>query len=296
MMSVMHHLDVTAPDGRTLEVLAAESGDLPLVAHHGTPGAADAYQPFADAAAQRGLRLVSYSRPGYGRSAPRPGRTVGSVVEDVATVLDALGTDRFVTYGWSGGGPHALACAALLPGRCLASACIAGVAPARAEGLDWLAGMGEENVEEFRAMAAGPDALSDWLTGAAAGLREVSADEIVTALGDLLPEADRAVLTGDFAENMAAGMRHALSAGIDGWLEDDLAFDADWGFDLAAIERPVTVWQGSEDRMVPFAHGQWLAAHVSGASVRLLDGEGHLSLMLGGGFERMLDDLLTAAG
>lgn len=269
-------------DGRTLEYLVAgPAGGTPLVLHNGTPTAAMLFAPMVAAAERHGLRVVAYSRPGYGGSSPRPGRTVAAVAADVAALLDALGADRFVTLGWSGGGPHALASAALLPDRCLAVATVAGVAPYGAEGLDWSAGMGAENLAEFAAAAAGPGPLSDYLTGEAAGLAQVKAEEVAAALGDLVSEVDRKALTDEFADYTAAAFRAALSAGIAGWRDDDLAFVQDWGFDLDGITVPVSVWQGAEDRMVPFAHGRWLAGRLAGATAHLLPTEGHLSLMLG---------------
>ena len=148
---------VPAAGGRQLEVLVSGPEDgLPLVFHEGTPGGLVAFPPMVTAAAERGLRTVMYARPGYGASTPQPGRRVADAAADVTAVLDALGAGDFVTAGWSGGGPHALACAALLPGRCRAAATIAGVAPRQADGLDWLAGMGEENLAEFAAAQAQP--------------------------------------------------------------------------------------------------------------------------------------------
>jgi pimeloyl-ACP methyl ester carboxylesterase len=184
-----------------------------------------------------------------------------------------------VTVGWSGGGPHALACAALLPGRCLGAATMAGVAPYQAAGLDWLAGMGDENLEEFGAAVASVPALDRFLTSAAAELAQVQAADVVASFGDLLSEVDQRALTGEFAEYLAASSRYAVSAGIAGWREDDLAFVADWGFRLDNLRIPVAIWQGDQDRMVPEAHGRWLAAHVAGAEAHLLPGEGHLSLV-----------------
>ncbi len=149
--------------GRTLEYLVeGPAGALPLVLHHGTPGGAVRQAPIFDAVTGRGLRILQYSRPGYGGSSSHPGRLVADAAADVVTLLDTIGADEFVTAGWSGGGPHALACAALLPGRCLAAATISGVAPHAAEGLDWLAGMGDENLAEFGAAAAGPAALTTY--------------------------------------------------------------------------------------------------------------------------------------
>jgi pimeloyl-ACP methyl ester carboxylesterase len=265
---------------------------IALIVHHGTPGAGVDYEPFVRAAADRGLRHVSYSRPGYAGTPRRRGRTVAGCAADVERMLDELGAERCYTLGWSGGGPHALACAALMPDRVIKAATIAGVAPWDAEGLDFLAGMGEENIEEFAQIEAGEEALRAWLEKEAAGLRDVSGEQVAASLGDLIGEADRAVLTGEFADHMATTMRVAIGDGIDGWLDDDLAFRAPWGFDLGAIEVPVTIWQGDDDRMVPFAHGQWLAAHVRGARAELRPGEGHISITLAH-YGQILDDLLA---
>ena len=265
---------------------------IPLITHHGTPGAGVEYEPFMRAAHERRLRHVPYSRPGYAGTPRQPGRTVASCAADVERMLDELGADRCYTLGWSGGGPHALACAALLPDRVIKAATIAGVAPWDAEGLDFLAGMGAENVAEFAAIEAGEDALRAYLEPQAAGLHDVTAEQIAAALGDLIGEADRAVLAGDFAEYLARSMRTAVGHGVDGWLDDDLAFRAAWGFDVDAIEVPVTIWQGDDDRMVPFAHGQWLAANVHSARAELRPGEGHISIALAH-YGEILDDLLA---
>ena len=285
-------------DGRQLEVLAAgpESG-LPLVMHNGTPVGPVAHRPMTEAAAARGLRMVICARPGYGESTPRPGRRVADVTQDVAAVLDELGAPYFVTVGWSGGGPHALACAVRLPGRCLAAATMAGVAPYRAEGLDWLAGMGAENVSEFGAAEAGNGPLTSYLEAEAGGLAAITGSEVAAELGSLVSAADKAAATGEFADYLAAGFRAAVRNGIAGWRDDDLAFIADWGFTMAdaGAGAPVAVWQGDQDMMVPWAHGSWLAAHVPGARAHLLPGEGHLTLGLTS-FGAILDDLLDLAG
>ena len=281
-------------DGRTLEyVVEGPPGGLPLVMHHGTPQGAVRYAPLFDAATERGLRVVLHSRPGYASSTARPGRRVADVAADVVELLDAIGADSFVIAGWSGGGPHALACAALLPGRCKAAATIAGVAPYDAEGLDWLAGMGEENIAEFGAAALGVEQLDGFLAETAGELAQVRAEEVVAAFGDLLSEVDRKALVGGFADYLAESTRHAVSAGIDGWREDDLAFLADWGFPLDDLVVPVSIWQGDQDRMVPFAHGRWLSAHVAGAETHLVPGEGHLSII--DNFHAIVAHLLRSA-
>jgi pimeloyl-ACP methyl ester carboxylesterase len=250
-----------------------------------------------EAAATLGLRTVIYSRPGYGGSAPHPGRLVADAAADAAAILDHIGAGPFVTAGWSGGGPHALACAALLPGRCLAAATIAGVAPYGGDGLDRLDGMGPENVQEFAAATAGEAALAGMLKEGSDALREITAADLAAGLGGLLSEADNAVISGDFAEYLAASFRAAVTTGTAGWRDDDLAFVRDWGFPLGGdgAGAPVTIWQGGQDRMVPYAHGAWLAGHLPGARAHLLPGEGHLSLAVNA-FDQVLADILDLAG
>lgn len=269
-------------------------GGETVVFHTGTPSGGDLFEGWVAAGAQRGLRHVAYSRPGYGGSDRRPGRTVADCAQDVAAIADELEIERFYTVGWSGGGPHALACAAVLGDRVLAAATLAGVAPYRADGLDWLDGMGDENIEEFAAAAAGKVELAAYLESAAAEIVGVVADQLRDALGGLISAVDHAALSGEMGEYMVQSTDVGLGGGTAGWLDDDLAFLADWGFELRAIARPVTVWQGSQDRMVPSAHGRWLAAQIPGAKARLLADEGHLSLVVGR-YGAVLDELIAAS-
>jgi pimeloyl-ACP methyl ester carboxylesterase len=285
---------IQLPDGRHLDVQVSGPADgLPLVFHHGTPGAATPMRALERAAHARGLRLVTTSRPGYGDSTRQPGRSVVEVVADTEAVLASLGAERCVTMGWSGGGPHTLACGARL-GAAAAVLVVAGVAPYEADGLDWMAGMGEENIVEFSAALQGEDHLRSLLRQQGEALRDIRADDIVTSMESLLPDVDRAALTGEFGEDIAASFREAVRVSVDGWLDDDLAFAKPWGFSLAEIEVPTMIWQGSADLMVPFAHGQWLASRLPAASGHLEDGEGHLSIGLGK-LDIMLDELVKAA-
>ncbi len=287
---------VPAADGRALEILALGPADgLPLVFHAGTPGGLVGYGPMTDAATELGLRTVLYGRPGYGASAQQPGRLVADAAADVAAILDHLGAGSFVTVGWSGGGPHALACAALLPARCLAAASIAGVAPRGGDGLDWLGDMAPENVQEFGAAADGEAALTSLLEAAADEMRDITPAALKDGLGGLVSDADKAVVNGDFAEYLAESFRAALATGIAGWRDDDLAFVQDWGFALNGAGAPIAIWQGGQDQMVPFAHGAWLAAQLPGARAHLLPGEGHLTLAATA-FGQVLADLLDLAG
>jgi pimeloyl-ACP methyl ester carboxylesterase len=295
-MADEQRITIPADDGRVIEALVAGPDDaLPLVFHTGTPSGLVWNAPLAEAAAARGLRTVLYARPGYSGSTPQPGRLVADAAADVDKILERIGADEFVTAGWSGGGPHALACAALLPVRCLAAATIAGVAPYDSPGLDWMAGMAEENHEEFGAALAGEADLITFLDGAAGPLREISAAQVADGLGGLLSDTDKAALTAEFADHLAASLRAAVSPGIDGWRDDDLAFTRDWGLSLDALGHatPVAIWQGDQDRMVPQTHGAWLAANIQLARARFRPGEGHLSLINRIG--EILDDLMTLA-
>jgi pimeloyl-ACP methyl ester carboxylesterase len=294
MTERMRRMQVPGPEGRALDVVVAGPDDGGVVlAHHGTPGSALLLSAQADAGAARGLRHVSYSRPGYGDSDRAEGRSVADCARDAAAVLDALGAETCVTVGWSGGGPHALACAALLGDRVRSAASIAGVAPYEAEGLDWSAGMGQENLDEFGAARRGEAALLPYLRQEAAAFGRVTGPELAQAFGDLVDEVDRAALTGQVADEIAAQIREGLRSDVWGWLDDDLAFLRPWGFDLQAIAVPVAVWQGGQDRMVPEAHGPWLASHIAGARARFDPRHGHISLLTDD-YGEVLDDLLAA--
>ena len=282
---------------RQLEALVSGPPDgLTVVLQNGTPAGLMAAPLIAAATAERGLRLVLYARPGYEGSTPDPGRQVAGAAADLGAVLDALGAAEFVTVGWSGGGPHALACAALLPGRCLAAATMAGPAPRQADGLDWWQGMGQENLAEFQAAEAGQQALTSFLEPAAREMASLTGADVVAGLGDLVSAADKAAVTAEFADYLAASFRAAVAGGVAGWRDDDLAFVTDWGFTMAdaSLGAPVAVWQGDQDMMVPWSHGQWLAEHIPGARAHLLPGEGHLTLVHV--FGAILDDLMDLAG
>lgn len=271
-----------------LQVLLDDGHDgRPLVFHWGTPCAAVWFEALARAANHAGLRLVTYSRPGYDGSTPHPGRRVADVALDVSAILDAVGADTFLSLGWSGGGPSSLACAALLPERCLAAGSIAGVAPYSAEGIDWMAGMGQGNIDEFSAAVAGEGALRSMLAQAGAELKTLQGADLAASLGTLMSDVDKEALTTDFANMVAASFRGSVERGIEGWIEDDLAFVADWGFSLADIKIPVAIWHGAQDRMVPLTHGKWQASQIPGVQAHLVPDEGHLSIPI-----RFLDEIV----
>ena len=272
---------VTTPDGRTLTV--HEGGDpdgFPLLFISGTPGSSTLFDDHVRDAEERGIRLFSYDRPGYGGSTRSQGRNVASCAADIAAVCDALGIERLAVWGISGGGPHALAAAALLPDRVAAAAALAPCAPFDAEGLDFFAGMGEQNIEEFGMVVADP--LGETHLASAERERQnllsATPEQLVELWSTLLGPADREVATGEFAAALLEHIRAGLEPSVDGWLDDDVAFVSPWGFDLSDIRVPVLLWQGEQDRFVPFAHGVWLAEHIPGVDARLTAEDGHLTL------------------
>jgi pimeloyl-ACP methyl ester carboxylesterase len=267
---------VTTPDGRTLAV--QEAGDpagLPVVVHYGTPMNRRLYGPHAADAASRGLRLISYDRPGYGGSTPQPGRLVADCAADVRTICESLGLSRIAVWGISGGGPHALATAALLPGLVVAAASLAGPAPYDADGLDWFDGMGKANADGFRLRVTDPAAARAEADAERKLVLATSAADMAAELSSLFSPTDAAAFTGELADYVVLSFREALAPGIEGWWEDQCAQVSPWGFEPASISVPVLVVQGRQDQFVPFGHGQWLAAQIPAAEAWLREDDGH---------------------
>lgn len=222
-----------------------------------------------------------------------PDRRVVDVVADTSEVLASLGVESCLVAGWSGGGPHALACAAGLE-RVAGALVIAGLAPFEAVDLQWLEGMGEENVVEFGAALQGEDVLRTLLESQWEDLRVATVEGVIASMNSLLPAVDRAIITDEFGEDLAAQFHEAVRVSVDGWIDDDLAFAQPWGFELSSISVPTMIWQGGADLMVPFAHGRWLAANIPGVNAHLEADEGHLSIGVGA-LDAMLDELVAAS-
>jgi pimeloyl-ACP methyl ester carboxylesterase len=272
---------IPGPESRKLQIYQAGQMDgVPVLVHSGTPGSGLLYDLWVEDAHARGIRLIGYDRPGYGGSSPDPGRSVASVARDVQSIASSLGLKRLLTWGVSGGGPHALACAALLPDLVAAAASIASPAPFGAEGLDWIAGMGEDNVAEFGAALKGRQPLERFIRGAAEEILAADPEALVQALRSLLSAVDAAAVTEGFGAYLLEAMGQGIQDRRDGWIDDDLAFVSAWRFDLGQIRIPVLLMQGEQDRMVPFAHARWLAACIPGVEARLEPDEGHLTLQV----------------
>jgi pimeloyl-ACP methyl ester carboxylesterase len=270
------------PEGRTLAFAVwGDSGGFPILALHGTPGCRLGRWSREELYADLGVCLVTHDRAGYGRSDRNHGRRVVDEVADVRALADELGFDRFGVSGGSGGGPHALACAALLPDRVVRAICAVGVAPFGTPGLEqdaWLAGMDPENIKEFGWALAGEDVLTRELQALQQQFEERARVDPSTVLQDVdMSESDRAELARpERAQILRESTFEWALNGVGGWVDDELAFLQPWGFDLADISVPVLVRYGMTDVFVPPAHGEWLAANVPGCIVKIDDAAGHL--------------------
>ena len=264
-------------DGRELEI--HENGitsDKAIVFHHGTPDHASTWGDWLDMAASLGIRAISYSRAGYGTSDRNPGRSIITNNGDITQVLQGKSISRFVSIGQSGGGPHSLAstCDPLNVG----AISLAGVGAYGASDLDFLEGMGPENHDEFGAALSGEKTIEEWMNKNALAFKNVTEADIIEAFGGLIGDADKAALRDGGAAKIAASTRSALAVSFDGWIDDDLAFVKNWGFELSTITKPVFLWQGDDDFMVPHAHSYWLEKHIPTATLSFKPGEGHISL------------------
>ncbi|RSN36154.1 alpha/beta hydrolase [Amycolatopsis sp. WAC 01416] len=262
---MVNESDVDLGDGTTLHTYDTGGAGPVVFWHHGTPNVGAPPAPLFAAAERLGLRWVSYDRPGYGGSSPRPGRDVASAASDVEKVADALGIERFAVFGHSGGGPHAFACAALLPERVSAMVAVASMAPYDADGLDYFAGMSAAGVGSLTAALAGREAKADY---------EASAEydaEMFTA-------SDHAALAGDWKWFLDV-VGPAVEGGPGGLIDDDLAYVAPWGFQPSDVKTPVLLLHGGADRIAPLAHGEWLARQCAAAESRTFPEEGHISVL-----------------
>jgi len=257
--------DVRLDDGRVLH--AYDSGPdaaarLVLVWHHGSPQTGAPLEPVLAAAAARGIRVLSYGRPSYGGSSSQPGRDVASSAADVAAVADAFGVDRFAAMGASGGAPHALAGAALLPGRVVGAVSIAGIAP-YTDAFDWFDGM------------RSPGGLRAALHGREARERFAETEEFDPE--QFLP-ADFAALEGEWA-SLGADVGRSEQFGPGGLIDDDVAFTMPWGFELDQVRAPVLLVQGEGDRVVPRRHAAWLLSRLPRAQLWMRLDDGHVSVL-----------------
>jgi pimeloyl-ACP methyl ester carboxylesterase len=278
---------VLTQDRRTLLVL--ERGDPdghPVLVHNGTPNSRLMFDRDVARARARGVRLISYDRPGCGGSSPHPGRTIADCAGDVRTIAAAMEIECLGVWGISGGGPHALACAALLPDLVPAVAVLASIAPWGAAGLDYFDGMGEFNLEEIQLAVNDPVRAKERREALRLEMLATEPEGLRAYLSTLLAPVDAEVLTGELAKYLVESAHVGLEPGCEGWWEDSAAMIAPWGFEFGSICTPVLLLHGRQDRFVPFAHGEWLAAQIPRVTTILTDDDGHLTLL-----ERHLDEV-----
>jgi pimeloyl-ACP methyl ester carboxylesterase len=266
---------------RTFTIYDDGATDGPVILqHHGTPLAGGPFSAWVDDVIARGARLICYDRPGYGGSTPMPGRTVADAAADSEAIMDTLGVETFATWGISGGGPHALACATLLPDRVIAAASLAGVAPFDARGLNYFLGMGADNLAEIGLTMAGREHIEPFLKQAAADMLESTATQIKESISTLVSAPDRTVLDGSIGEYWISSLPVTFAHGAGGWVDDDLALVVPFGFELGTIAVPTLIVHGRQDCFVPVAHGEWLAGAIPRAEAWISDDEGHLTLLV----------------
>jgi pimeloyl-ACP methyl ester carboxylesterase len=271
-------------DGRTLAY--CEWGDpngAPVFSLHGTPGSRITRHPDNEVYRRAGVRCITYDRAGYGRSTRLKGRSAAHAAADVAAIADALGIRRFAVTGGSGGGPHSLACGALLGDRVTRCASVVSPAPYGPEGLErteWLRGMVEGNMRELDWSLAGEDTLRPELQSETDEMLSVLGQDRDQPLGEgyeLAPSDLEIMARPDIKGMLDESMRVGCGETIDGFVDDDLSLVLGWGFDLSAITVPVAVWYGVNDTLVPAQHGEWLARTVPNAAVVPMDG-GHFAI------------------
>jgi pimeloyl-ACP methyl ester carboxylesterase len=265
-------------DGRRITIDCwGDPRGFPVFLLHGTPGSRSGPVPRVSLICQLGVRLISYDRPGYGGSDRHRGRTVAAAAWDVLDIADHLGLDTFGVVGRSGGGPHALACAAFIGGNRLRSvAVLVGLAPSDAMGLDWFEGMTESNVQDYElAELDGDDAVVADLTRRAKQIDE-DPRSLLNALHKEMAEADRRVAFDvGIQRHLTESYREAIRNGPYGWIDDVLAFRSPWGFELSKIEIPVRFWHGDQDVFSPLAHSRWMADQIPSAQIEVEPGAAH---------------------
>jgi pimeloyl-ACP methyl ester carboxylesterase len=274
---VTHRVKVAHENGdhwSAFDIRGAAHG-YPIFLLHGTPGSRSGPAPRSSVLYRLGVRLICYDRPGYGKSTRHPRRRVLDAARDVAAIADELRLSEFSVVGRSGGGPHALACAALLPERVRKAAVLVSVAPSDAHGLDWYDGMADSNVEEYGRARHGADVLAAELSARSELIRE-DPEFLLQFLEPELTAPDRRILRDPAIRRLLTGTyAEALRQGPEGWIDDVLAFRESWGFSLKAIEVPVLLWHGADDVFSPVAHTHWLASQIPGAEVEVQHGAAH---------------------
>lgn len=268
-------------DGRTISYLDnGVSSPKTLLLHHGTPGAAGLWQNLLDDAETRGIRAIAYTKAGYPGSDKAEWSNVTEAASDFNELVDHLGVDEFVSLGWSGGGPYALASS--FSAKCKGVELVAAVAPYFEMGADFLIGQAETETIE---------ALDNWASSRenalAAAKKDMENIETEWSAETWQTGAEARPRYAQFADAYLKFNAHALPAilnsvvpDVAGYAADSYLLMNDWGFKVSEVVKPTTIWSGSLDKPCPPNHGKWLHSQISGSDWRLLDGQGHMSIMV----------------
>lgn len=270
MNSIAAHVEsIVEVAGTTLVVRDWGPPDAaPVIFHHGTPSSSLAVP---HGAGEAGRRVITFDRPGYGGSSNRPGRTVADAAAWSAGIADALGLDRFALMGTSGGGPHAAAAAALLGDRVTRLCICVGLGPTELDGFDVADGAVPETRDEIGAAMHGESVLRDFIA------RHMESDDPYDAWLPRLPAWDQDVLSRPQAlVDLEVDSQEAMRGGVEGWLNDDLAFfHRPWGCDLSQVSATTLMVFGGADVLVPHTHGDAYLRAIGHGQLVKIPGAGH---------------------
>lgn len=266
-------------DGRALEYIDnGVSSKSALIFHHGTPGVMGVWNTWLTAAAEQSTRAIAFTRPGYASSDRKTGRTVIEANDDLEELLNQLEVDNFVSVGWSGGGPYAMASGLLE--RCTAVHLIASVSPFDVKDFDWFQDQSSQSVEEAKISSENLEASISYKENYYTEIRDLTTEQV---LSFQIKRATFKSFENDyiaFAEDVRIGLRDALTPSVVGFAEDEFAFLTNWGFDVQGIQVPVGIWQGLDDESVSPHMAKWLNENIFNSTLKLFESQNHASIMV----------------
>ena len=267
------------PDGRCIEYIDnGVSSKSALILHHGTPTSMTVWGTWLAAAAEEGIRAIAFTRPGYASSDRKVGRSIIDANEDLVEILNQLAVEKFVSVGWSGGGPYALASGLL--NKCSGVQLIASVSPYDAEDFDWFQDQTPEMVEEAKISARSLEDSINFKENYYKEFRDMTAEQFLTEYAKRSSFESFETIYREFSKDLSFSMHEALRDGVIGYAEDEYAFLRNWGFETKEIQVPVLIWQGLDDLSVSPHMARWLNANISNPTLKLLEGQHHSSIMV----------------
>ena len=266
-------------DGRALDYTDnGVSSKSALILHHGTPTSMAVWGTWLAAIAEVGIRAIAFTRPGYAGSDRKVDHTVISANNDLEEILNHLEVENFVSIGWSGGGPYALASGLLE--RCSGVQLIASVSPYDAEDFDWFQDQSPESIEEAKISVASLADSIAFKQGYYAEIRDRKAEEFLVEYAKRASFSSFENVYRAFAEDLSLSLRDALRVGVIGYAEDEYAFLRNWGFEVKDVRVPVVIWQGLDDLSVSPHMARWFNENLYNPTLELLEGQHHGSIMV----------------